>query len=236
MALSVCDRRRGHRETHHLFAPSRHPGVRQGPRVLPKEKNPKVKFLNHCNSFLPEAWEKFDAIGIADETIGRPMPRPPTTAREFFVYWIADADKNRPRMSDGFFATERSFWSERRRANMLLVHYNDLKADLSNEMKRIADFLGIETSDDLWPQLVEAASLEAMKRDGGVLMAGAERVFKDGHETFLHRGTNNRWLGVLTDSDLELYERKLNAELSPSLSRWLREGRLRAGDPTSAPD
>ena len=196
-----------------------------------------MSFLNHFNSFLPAAWENFDAIGMADETIGRPIPRPPTTAREFFLYWIGDGNKNTPRMmSDGFFAIERSFWSERRRANMLLVHYNDLKADLSGEMKRIADFLGIETPDSLWPQLVEAASFEAMKRDGGVLLAGAERTFRDGHETFLYSGTNNRWLGVLTDTDLDLYEHKADAQLSPSLSRWLREGRLRAGDPTSAPD
>ncbi len=196
-----------------------------------------MSFLNHFNSFLPAAWENFDAIGMADETIGRPMPRPPTTAREFFLYWIGEGNKNTPRiMSDGFFAIERSFWSERRRANMLLVHYNDLKADLSGEMKRIAEFLGIETPDELWPQLVDAASFEAMKRDGVVLMAGAERAFRNGHETFLHSGTNNRWLGVLTEADLELYERKLNAELSLSLIRWLREGRWCADDPTSAPD
>jgi aryl sulfotransferase len=195
-----------------------------------------MSLLNHYNSFLPENWEKYDAIGFADETIGRPSPRPPTTAREFFLYWIADGATNMPRMSDDFFAIERSFWTERRRANLLLVHYNDLKADLSDEMKRIADFLGIETPDELWPKLVEAASFEAMKRDGGALLAGAERSFRNGHETFFFRGTNDRWLGVLTDSDLELYDRKVNAQLSPSLSRWLREGRLRAGDPTSAPD
>jgi len=196
-----------------------------------------MSLLNHFNSFLPAAWENFDAIGMADETIGRPIPRPPTTAREFFHHWISDGDPSMTRTtSDGFFALERSFWSERRRANLLFVHYNDLKADLSGEMKRIGDFLSIETPDELWPQLVEAASFEAMKRDGGVLMAGAERAFRNGHETFLFRGTNNRWLGVLTDSDLELYERKVSAELSPSLNRWLREGRLREGDPTSAPD
>ena len=195
-----------------------------------------MSFLNHYNSFVPENWDRFDAIGIADETIGRPSPRPPTTEREFFLYWIADGDKNMPRMSDDFFAIERSFWSERRRANLLLVHYNDLKADLSGEMKRIGEFLGIETPAELLPQLVEAASFEAMKRDGGVLMAGSERVFRNGHETFLFRGTNNRWLGVLTDADLDLYERKAKAQLSPSLSRWLREGRLCAGDPTSAPE
>ncbi len=196
-----------------------------------------MSLLNHLNSFLPAAWENFDAIGMADETIGRPIPRPPTTTREFFLYWIADGGGSMNRMrSEGFFALERSFWTERGRSNLLLVHYNDLKADLSGEMKRIADFLRIETPDDLWPQLVEAASFEAMKRDGGVLLAGAERAFRNGHETFLHSGTNNRWLGVLTDGDLELYERKVSAELSLSLSRWLREGRLRAGDPRSAPD
>ena len=75
-------------------------------------------------------------------------------------------------MSAGFFSLERSFWTERRRSNLLMIHYNDLKADLSGEMKRIADFLGIATPDALWPQLVEAASFEAMKRDGGMLLAG----------------------------------------------------------------
>jgi len=139
-------------------------------------------------------------------------------------------------MSDGFFSLERSYWTERRRSNLLLVHYNDLKADLTGEMKRIADFLGITTPNARWPQLVEAASFEAMKRDGKMLLAGSERQFRGGHQTFLYRGTNNRWRGVLADADLDLYERRVHAELSPSLSRWLTEGRLRAGDPTSVPD
>jgi aryl sulfotransferase len=161
----------------------------------------------------------------------------PKTEHEFFLHWIGDASKDTPsRMADFFFDLERSFWTERRRPNLLLVHYNDLKADLSGEMKRIASFLGITTPDALWPQLVEAASFEAMKRDGGTLMTGAERHFIGGHQSFLYRGTNSRWRGVLTDADLELYERKINAQLSPSLIRWLIEGRLRAGDPTSAPD
>ena len=39
---------------------------------------------------------------------------------------------------------ERSYWSARRDANMLLVHYNDLKADLAGEIARIAQYLEIE--------------------------------------------------------------------------------------------
>jgi aryl sulfotransferase len=195
-----------------------------------------MSFLNHFNSFAPEMWERLDAIGLADEAIGRTYPRPPTTAREFFRFWIADDHHGMPMMSDAFFEIERSFWSERRRSNLLLVHYNDLKADLSTEMKRIADFLSISVPDDLWSQLVEAASFDSMKRDGKVLLGGIERAFKGGHETFLHKGTNDRWRGVLTDADLELYDKKLRSQLSPGLVRWLEAGRLAGHEPRSAPD
>jgi aryl sulfotransferase len=195
-----------------------------------------MSLLNHFNNFTPVAFEDIDAVGLGDETIGLPYHRPPNTAREFFLYWMADDYSDLPMMSKAFFPLERSFWQERKRPNLLMVHYNDLKADLSGEMKRIADFIGIETPDDLWPQLVEAASFDAMKRNGGALMAGIERVMRNGHEDFLYRGTNNRWKDVLTDQDLANYEERVNAELSPALNRWIRQGRLVAGDPRSAPD
>jgi aryl sulfotransferase len=131
---------------------------------------------------------------------------------------------------------ERAFWNERRRPNLLLVHYNDLKADLSGEMKRVAEFLEIKTPDHIWPRLVEAASFEAMKRDGGRLMPQVERLFVGGHQNFFHKGTNNRWRDVLTEADVNLYERKIRAELTPALIRWLTEGRLVAGNPRTSPD
>jgi aryl sulfotransferase len=195
-----------------------------------------MSFVNHFNSFTPKAWEDLDAVGMGDETIGIPYHRPPKDAREFFHYWMADDYSKLSLMSIAFFELERSFWAERKRENLLMVHYNDLKADLSGEMKRIADFIGIKTPDDLWPQLVEAATFDSMKRNGGAIMAGVEQVVEGGHESFLHRGTNNRWKNVLTDADIAAYEERVKAEVSPALSEWLREGRLVAGDPESAPD
>jgi aryl sulfotransferase len=196
-----------------------------------------MSFLNHFNSFVHEALERFDAIGLADPTIGRPMPRPPATEREFFLYWLADGgDERASMMASEFFHIERSYWAQRRRSNLLLVHYNDLKADLAGEMKRIAAFLDIDVAEHLWPSLVEAATFEAMKRDGGMLMAGAERGFKDGHQTFLHSGTNDRWRGHLTDVDLQAYRDAIEAALSPGLIAWLEGGRRLAGDPRSAAD
>src|SRR5260370_41941114 len=169
-----------------------------------------MSLLNHYNSFTPESLETFDKIGLSDETIGRTFPRLPKTPREFFLHWIGDSENDSAlRVSDFFFRLERSFWTERRRPNLLLVHYNDLKADLSGEMKRIAEVLVISTPDSLWPSLVEAASIEAMKRDGGTLMPQPERLFIGGAHAFFYKGTNSRWREVLTDADLDLDERKI---------------------------
>ena len=196
-----------------------------------------MSLLNHYKSFSQEALDSFDKIGLSDETINRPFPRTPKTEREFFLYWIAGReDEPTSPMSDNFLSLERAFWKERRRPNLLLVHYNDLKADLSSEMKRVAEFLGIKTPDSLWPQLVEAASFEAMKRDGGRLMPQVERLFVGGTQNFFYKGTNSRWREVLTEADVSLYERKIKAELTPALIRWLTEGRLVAGDPRTSPD
>jgi hypothetical protein len=37
-------------------------------------------------------------------------------------------------------------------------------------------------------------------------------------------------------ADLARYEARVKKEFSPSLARWLEQGRLKAGDPRHAPD
>ena len=182
--------------------------------------------FNFMNGFSDDQLGMFDAIGLADETIGRPFPRGAATARAFFRWWVDEAGEDFCMSANGIFQLERSFWAERERPNVLLVHYNDLKADLSGEMRRIADFLGIETPAALWPRLVEAATFETMKKNGAALLAQVEARFKDGHKTFLHQGTNNRWEGVLTDEDVALYRNRVASELPADLGAWLEHGRL----------
>jgi aryl sulfotransferase len=196
-----------------------------------------MSFLNHINGYNDDAWGRLDAVGLADPDIGTAKPRPPRTAREFYHHWI----KPKPTgalemMSQSFFGIERSYWKERARPNVLLVHYNDLKADLAGEMARIASFLGIEVPDALWPDLVDAATFESMQRDGESLLPGMEVAFNGGVKTFLNKGTNNRWQGVLTPEDNALYEERTAQELTPGLRNWLEAGRLVAGDPRRLAD
>ncbi|MGH6870065.1 MAG: sulfotransferase domain-containing protein [Rhizomicrobium sp.] len=193
-------------------------------------------FHNHIAGFNAGALDNFDRIGLEDETIRKTYPRPPADQRGFFHFWIESKSGTGSAQAGDFFDIERSYWAERKRENLLLVHYNDLKADLSGEMKRIAAFLGIETPPALWPRLVEAATFEAMKRDGQALLPSLALVFQDAHNTFLNKGTNGRWRDVLTDDDVALYRRRAAEELSPALDRWLEDGRLKAGDPRTMED
>jgi aryl sulfotransferase len=193
-------------------------------------------FHNHYLGFTPGALENLDRIGMADETIGGPIPRAPSDQREFFRFWIESSAGRGTAQAAEFFEIERSYWAERARENVLLVHYNDLKADLSGEMKRIAAFLGIETPPALWPQLVEAATFDKMRADGASLLPGIEMAFQGGHQTFLNKGTNGRWRDVLSEDDVNRYRTRAATELSPGLNHWLAEGRLKSADPRALPD
>jgi aryl sulfotransferase len=193
-----------------------------------------MSWFHHIHAHTAEALARFDEIGLGDPTIGRAMPRMPTDVVEFFRYWLDDAESIHSGW--GFFHLEDSYWRERRAPNLLLVHYNDLKADLDGEMRRIAAYLDIAVEEAIWPSLVEAATLDAMKRDGDQLLGAIERGFRGGHRSFLNKGTNKRWQGVIPQADLNRYQAKIEATLTPGLIRWLEAGRGGAGDPKGASD
>jgi aryl sulfotransferase len=195
-----------------------------------------MSFHNHYTNFTKAALDKFDQIGLNDETIGRPYPKAPHDPRGFYLNWIDPAIVESPYSATDYFTIERSYWAQRSRPNLLMVHYNDLKADLSGEIRRIAEFLDIHTPPELWPTLVDAAKFDSMKRDGAALLPGLGPVFNQGHDTFIHRGTNERWRGLLSEADLKLYDEREKSELSPGLAQWLRKGRLASGDPRTMED
>lgn len=138
-------------------------------------------------------------------------------------------------VTDGYpfqsvFNFTEAFWKVRDTPNVLLVHYNDLKADLGGEMKRVAAFLDIEVPGADWPAYVEAATFEAMKRDLTVMVPEFDIFFDHGAVGFMNKGVNNRWKDVLTDDDLALYEQRAS-QLDPDHRNWLENGRLVAGNP-----
>ena len=114
---------------------------------------------------------------------------------------------------------------------MLLVPYNDLKADLAGEVGRIARYLEIELPAPVMDDIVSAARFESMRAQGEALMPGAENTWVEGAKTFLNKGVNGRWQGACAEEDLSAYRAKVAAEFTPGLAAWLEGGRLVAGDP-----
>jgi aryl sulfotransferase len=194
---------------------------------------------NHFTGFSEEQLARLDIIGREDPLIRRPYERPPDDVGEYFRRWIVAkpvrcAVEGPP--SPYFFDIEAGFWAERKRSNVLLVHYADLLSDLEGEMRRIARFLGIAVGNDLWPALVQAARFETMQAVGAELMPQTKVMFAEGSKRFFNKGVNGRWRARLSDDDLAQYEAKVREGLSASLAAWLRGGRRRAGEPRVAPD
>ncbi|HWA60259.1 MAG TPA: sulfotransferase domain-containing protein, partial [Caulobacteraceae bacterium] len=122
------------------------------------------------------------------------------------------------------------------RPNLLFVHYDDLKADLPGEMRRISDFLEIDTPPALLPALADAARFDSMKRHGDALYPSLKQAFDRGADRFLNQGRSGRWREHLTDEDVQRYQAIVARAATPGLARWLEFGRRVAGDPRHASD
>jgi aryl sulfotransferase len=203
-----------------------------------------MSWHNHVLGFTPETRMKVGAIIMSDPALahmmaGGPPPKTPEDPQEFFQTWIEQAEAE-PRTGPGvdlsYFDFENTYWAERRRENLLFVHYADLKADLAGEMGRISEFLEIDTPPERLAALARAASFEAMQAQGEALLPKIGDHFDHGSKRFLNKGVNGRWRDVLTEADLARYEAVFRRKVSPACADWLEHGRLGAGDPRNLAD
>ncbi|WP_411291611.1 sulfotransferase domain-containing protein [Sphingorhabdus sp.] len=197
-----------------------------------------MSFFHHKSNYTPESIARLIGLSNADSKFGDgdSYDFSPQDPAAHFAGWVEGPEDDQGDAGAGYFGMENSFWAARHEPQVLLVHFNDMKADLEGEMRRIAEFLDIEIAENIWAEIVEAAGFEAMKGDAHQLMPQAGGVWKGGGKTFINKGTNRRWEGVCRAADLARYETKVSSEFSPSLAAWCEHGRLVAGDPTTLPD
>lgn len=238
-------------QTHRRFIKSHLPfdalPVYEGAKYIHVARDGRDAFLswhNHMSGFTPEARMRVATVILNDPLLapmmaGGPPPPTPEDPQVYFQTWIAEAEEE-ARMGPGanlsYFDFENTYWAERHRANLLFVHYNDLKSDLPGEMRRISDFLEIDTPADRLSVLAEAARFDAMKANGEALLPRIGDMFDNGSQRFLNKGSNGRWRDVLTDADLARYEAVFRRKVSQACADWLEHGRLGAGDPRKLAD
>lgn len=162
----------------------------------------------------------YEMLNDTPGLVGPPIGKPPADIRQYFHEWFdGDGYPFWP-----FWENIRSWWNVRHLPNLLLLHFNDLKADMPGQIRRIADFLSIAVNDKTWPQILEHCSFDYMKNhaEKSVPLDGA--LWEGGAKTFVYKGTSARWRGTLTDEDNSRYKAKAISELGEDCARWLAQG------------
>jgi aryl sulfotransferase len=157
---------------------------------------------------------------------GQPEPDGPPRARlplhDWLVSWIdSDADPHDELDSlPGVMWHLRDAWTRRNETNIVLVHYDDLSRDLDGQMRRLAELLGITVPDDVWPELVQAATFDRMRARADRLAPDQTGVLMD-RGAFFRRGSSGSRDEILTAGELEHYYARTARMAPPDLSAWL---------------
>ncbi len=118
-----------------------------------------------------------------------------------------------------FWSAVQSWWDVRRLPNVMLVHHQELKADMEGQIRRIARFIEAEPSADAWPRILEHCSFDWMKAHKDMLLPVDS--FLDKGETFMNKGVNGRWREVLSPEEIALAEEIAARKLTPECAGWL---------------
>jgi aryl sulfotransferase len=172
---------------------------------------------HHHKSFVPEF---YDLLNNFPGLVGPRLEPPVDDPRRYFFDWLDD---------DGFpvwsfWESVGSWWAIRALPNVMLVHFNDLKADLEGSIRRIADFLEITPSTDKWPAILEHCTFDYMKANADSISPAGGVFFEGGGKTFINQGSNGRWRDALTAEDSARYEARALTEFGPDCARWVKDG------------
>ncbi|WP_051311468.1 sulfotransferase domain-containing protein [Zooshikella ganghwensis] len=169
-------------------------------------------FLKSINESIPSTYQ--------------PLPSPPGSLSQFWQQWLTKGSF--PWQHEGYpfwgnlYHTQ-SWWSYRHLENIYFVHYNDLLANLANEIKLLARFL--EAGTQKVAHVAQRCTFSVMKKNAQFIVPEAEHIFTKGADSLINKGRNGRWLGRLTEDDLALVEIAKVANLNQECSLWLEKGR-----------
>ncbi len=164
---------------------------------------------------------------------GRPTgpdrPQPPTPRewliRKLINYEVSRStdESNRTELTDIVLHLSDA-WAHRSESNVVLLHYEDLSADLAGQMRCLAARLGVSVAGPIWPDLVKAATFAQMR-------AAADRLQPVGmlknNTAFFRRGTSGSGAELLTSDELARYYTRTGRLAPPDLITWLHRRRSR---------
>lgn len=111
-------------------------------------------------------------------------------------------------------------WKRRHEPNVVLVHYDDLQADLDGSMRRLAARLRIPVDEAVWPALVDAAGFAAMKARASDAVPERNGVIRS-PDRFFRAGVSGARYTELSDDERAVYDARMAALAPADLLAWL---------------
>jgi aryl sulfotransferase len=196
-------------------------GIPLDPRAtyIVTARHPLDMFVSLCHQS-----ENLDRERVRQLT-GQPAPTSPPRPRkplhDRLLRWInADSDpRESPDSLPSVMWHLSDAWSRRTEPNVLLVHYDNLSADLDGQMRWLAGRLGITVQDAAWPALVQAATFESMRSNADRLVP-TTGILKS-NAAFFRRGSSGAGRELLSDEELAGYHARAAQLGPPDLLAWL---------------
>lgn len=190
-----------------------------------------MSLYNHYSNYSEMMFSLLNSDVHGQKLIGGALPPCPSDIHEFWKNWISKGWDDDEEEGYPFWANlghTRSFWRFRHLPNILFLHYSDMLHDQCAAIKKIAEFIEVPISEEDVKRVYEATKFSTAKKEAvqSDEKAGERKgdFFKGGNSSFIFKGTNGRWKEVLTAEELEMYEKKKNAVLTPDCAEWLEKG------------
>lgn len=195
-------------------------------------------FMSLVNQYRAADETFYSVINDENGLVGPPMPRfieSDHNEAVLFDRWIGQGWPAMEGETDGWpfwslFDNVASWWNVRTEKNVLFVHFNDLKRDLLHNLHSISNFIDVSLPDDAYEALATRLSFDHLKisamTDSSTVIAPPGIFWRHGLNDFFYRGTNGRWMGILSEEQLIRYDEKASSKLCLECKVWLEHGSL----------
>ncbi len=177
-----------------------------------------ISFHNYLRNFSEETMLAINRIHAEWCSNHVPLVIPEDT-RLFFDWWL---DTDGCGCCD-LFDVMKSWWRFHNEPNVLLVHYQQLKDDLRDQITRLAKFLSIDPDSLRMDAIVEHSSFEYMSG-----RADKMAPFGGGHmssaKAFFDKGPKRDYRTELTPEQIDRFDRIAVEKLGKECAHWLETG------------
>ncbi|PAA84731.1 hypothetical protein BOX15_Mlig001354g5 [Macrostomum lignano] len=123
-----------------------------------------------------------------------------------------------------YFDFNLGWWALRDHPRVLVLFYEDLLVDKATQVRRLADFIGVELTDQLLKDTLEATSFQAMRDNPNVNVSrGGETDGWKAGVSFIRRGEIGDWKNHLTVADNEELDKAIAERMSGSEIQFVYE-------------